>query len=98
MKRLLGLTLAATAGLSITIAIAAEPERIRGTVSAISADEVTVSTPTGAISMQAGAGTKYLTVVHSDLNHIATEAISASRPRMWVTSWWRSTCLSSRRR
>jgi hypothetical protein len=72
MKRLLGLTLAATAGLSITIAIAAEPERIRGTVSAISADEVTVSTPTGAISMQAGAGTKYLTVVHSDLNHIAT--------------------------
>jgi hypothetical protein len=72
MNRLLGLTLAATTGLSITIAVAAEPERIRGTVSAISADEVTVSTPTGAISMQAGAGTKYLTVVHSDLDHIET--------------------------
>jgi hypothetical protein len=71
MKRLLGLTLVATAGLSIAIANAAEPERIRGTVSAISANEVTVSTATGDISMQAGAGTKYLTVVRSNLDHIA---------------------------
>jgi hypothetical protein len=72
MKRLLGLTLVATAGLSIAIANAAEPERIRGTVSAVSANGVTVSTATGDISMQAGAGTKYLTVAHSDLDHIAT--------------------------
>lgn len=70
MIRLLGLTFVATAGLSMTIATAAEPERIRGTVSTISADQLTVSTPTGAISMQAGAGTKYLTVIHTDLNHI----------------------------
>ena len=34
MKRLLGLTLVATAWISVATALAAEPERIRGTVSA----------------------------------------------------------------
>jgi hypothetical protein len=71
MKRLYGLTLVLTAGLSAVTAGAAEPERIRGTVTAISAAEVTVITATGKITMQAGPDTKYLTVVRSDLDHIA---------------------------
>jgi hypothetical protein len=71
MKRLYGLTIVFTTGLSIATAGAAEPERIRGTVTAVSPGEVTVSTPTGKIIMQAGSDTKYLTVVRSDLDHIA---------------------------
>jgi hypothetical protein len=71
MKRLFGLTLVFTAGLSVATAGAAEPVRIRGTVTAVSAGEVTVSTLTGKITMQAGGDTKYLTVFRSDLDHIA---------------------------
>jgi hypothetical protein len=71
MKRLAGLTLAFAAGLSIATAGAAQPERIRGTVTAISPSEVTVITATGKITLQAGPDTKYLTVVRSDLDHIA---------------------------
>jgi hypothetical protein len=71
MKRLSGLTLMFTAGLSVAAAGAAEPERIRGTVTAVSPSEVTVVTATGKITMQAGPDTKYLTVVRSDLDHIA---------------------------
>jgi hypothetical protein len=72
MMRLLGLSLVATAGLSIAAIAAPEHERLRGTVSAVSADEVTVRTATGEVSMSLN-GTKYLTIVHSDLNHIATD-------------------------
>jgi hypothetical protein len=71
MKRLYGLTIVFTAGLSVATAGAAEPERIRGTVTAVSPSEVTVITATGKITMQAGRDTKYLTVVRSDLDHIA---------------------------
>jgi hypothetical protein len=71
MKRLYGMTIVFTAGLSIATAGAVEPERIRGTVTAVSPSEVTVSTATGKIIMQAGPDTKYLTVVRSDLDHIA---------------------------
>jgi hypothetical protein len=71
MKRLFRLTVAFTAGLWIATAGAAEPERIRGTVTAVSPSEVTVITATGKITMQAGPDTKYLTVVRSDLDHIA---------------------------
>jgi hypothetical protein len=61
-----------TAGLSVAAAGAAGPARIRGTVSAISPSEVTVITPTGRmVTMEAGPDTKYLTVVRSDLDHIA---------------------------
>ena len=76
MKRFLGATLVFTAGvftagLSVATAGAAEPARIRGTVTAVSPSEVTVITATGRITLQAGPDTKYLTVVRSDLDHIA---------------------------
>ena len=71
MKRLYGLTIVFTAGISIATAGAAEPERIRGTVTAVSPSELTVITATGKITMQTGSDTKYLTVVRSDLDHIA---------------------------
>ncbi len=71
MKRLSGLTLMLATGLSVATAGAAEPERIRGTVTAVSAGEVTVITATGKITMLASSDTKYVTVVRSDLDHIA---------------------------
>jgi hypothetical protein len=71
MKRLCGLTIMFTAALSVAAAVAAEPERIRGTVTAVSPSEITVIAATGKITMQAGPDTKYLTVVRSDLDHIA---------------------------
>jgi hypothetical protein len=71
MNRLFGLSLVLTAGLSVATAGAAQPERIRGTVTAVSPSEVTVITATGKITLQAGPDTKYLTVVPSDLDHIA---------------------------
>jgi hypothetical protein len=74
MMRLLRLSLVATAGLSIAAIAAPEHERLRGTVSAVSANEVTVRTATGEVSMSVGGDTKYLTVVRSDLNHIATDS------------------------
>jgi hypothetical protein len=70
MKRLLRVTLALTAGLSVATAGAAEPERIRGTVTTVSSSEVTVMTATGKITMEVGPDTKYLYVVRSDLDHI----------------------------
>jgi hypothetical protein len=72
MKQLLGLTLAATAGLSVVAVAATEPERVRGTVSAVSANELTVNTATGGVSMMLGGDTKYVKVVRSDLDHIDT--------------------------
>jgi hypothetical protein len=42
-------------------------------VSAVSANEITVHTATGEVSMSLG-GTKYLTIARSDLNHIATDS------------------------
>jgi hypothetical protein len=77
MMRLLRLSLMATAGLSIAAvaAIAApEPERLRGTVTSISANELTVRTATGEVAMSLGSDTKYLTAARSDLNHIATDS------------------------
>jgi hypothetical protein len=71
MMRLLSLSLVATAGLSIAAVAAPEHERLRGTVSAVSANEATVHTATGDVSMSLD-GTKYLTIARSDLNHIAT--------------------------
>ena len=72
MKRLLGLALVATVWISAGTALAAAPERIRGTVSAVSADMVTVQTATGgSVSISLSPDTKYLTIVHSDLNDIS---------------------------
>lgn len=72
MKRLLGLTLVVAAGFSVATAIAAEPERIRGTLSAVSADQVTVHTATGDISLSLGSDTAYLKAIRSNLNEIST--------------------------
>jgi hypothetical protein len=77
MMRFLRLSLLATAGLSIAAvaAVAApEHERLRGTVSAVSANELTVRTATGEVSMSLGADTKYLTAARSNLNHIAADS------------------------
>jgi hypothetical protein len=77
MMRILRLPFVALAGLSITAiaAIAApEHERLRGTVSAISADGLTLHTPTGDVSISLGGDTKYLMAARSDLNHIATDS------------------------
>lgn len=73
MKRFLGLTLALTAAASIGTAAAAEQERVRGTVAAVSANMLTVHTAAGSdVSIALGADTKYLTESRSDLNHIPT--------------------------
>jgi glutamine phosphoribosylpyrophosphate amidotransferase len=77
MMRLLRPSLVATAGLSIAAiaAIAApEHERLRGTVSAVSANELTVRTATGEVSMSLAGDTKYLTAARSNLNHIAADS------------------------
>jgi hypothetical protein len=72
MTRLLGLTLAATLGLSLTTAAAAAPLRIRGTVVAISSSAVTVHTANGNVSASLKGDTAFVTVVPSDLNHVET--------------------------
>jgi len=69
----IGLTLLATVGLSGAAFAAAEHERVRGAVSAISADALAVRTTTGDnVSLTLGGDTKYLKVVRSDLDHVAT--------------------------
>jgi glutamine phosphoribosylpyrophosphate amidotransferase len=74
MTRLLKLSLVAAAGLSVAAIAAPEHERLRGTVSAVSANELTVHTATGDVSMSLGGDTKYLTVARSDLDHITTDS------------------------
>jgi hypothetical protein len=74
MMRLLGLSLVATAGLSIAASAAPQPERLRGIVSAVSANEVTVHTATGDVSMSVSGDTKYLTTVHTDLKSITADS------------------------
>jgi len=71
MKQLLGLTLAATAGLSLATAAAATPVRVRGAVVAISANAVTVRTANGDVSAALKSDTAFVTVVPSNLSHVA---------------------------
>jgi hypothetical protein len=71
MKRLVGMTLALTAGLSVATAHAAEPQRIRGSVVAVSGGVLTVHPATGGdVSIVLAGDTAYLTEARSDLNHI----------------------------
>jgi hypothetical protein len=71
MKRFLGLTLAATIALSAAAIAAPERQRIRGTVSASSANALTVHTPAGDdVSMAITGDTKYSKVVGSSLDKI----------------------------
>ena len=74
MKQLLGLTLAATAGLSLATAAAATPVRVRGAVVAISANAVTVRTANGDVSAALKSDTAFVTVVPSNLSHVAPGA------------------------
>jgi hypothetical protein len=72
--RLLGLSLVTVAGLSIAANAAPEHQRLRGIVTAVSANEATVHTATGDVSMSLIGDTKYLTIAHSDLNHITADS------------------------
>jgi hypothetical protein len=72
MKRILGLTLAATAGLLLATAAEATPVRIRGTVAAITADTLTVHTANGDVSASLKGDTAFVSVVPSDLDHVGT--------------------------
>src|SRR5882762_5199369 len=71
MKRLLGLTLAATAGLALATAATAAPVRVRGTVGAITPSTLTVHTAAGDVAVALPPGAAFVTVVPSDLGHVA---------------------------
>ena len=69
MKRLLGLAIAAGTALSVT-AMAATPERVRGTVTAVTADSVTVQTAGKDVTVGLTPATHYLKVVKSSLTNV----------------------------
>ena len=70
MKRLLGLTLAATAGLALATTATAAPLRIRGTIIATSSDSLTVHTANGDVTASLNASTGFVSVVPSNLNNV----------------------------
>ena len=75
MKRLLGLTIAAAAALSVSAFAAPEHERVRGTVTSITSDTLTVHTTTGEdVPVMLGSGTKYLLVDKASLNNIEKDS------------------------
>jgi hypothetical protein len=75
IKRLLGLTLATTAMLSVSATAAPERERIRGTVSSVSADTLAVHTTSGEdVSITLGSATKYLQVEKASLGDIEKDS------------------------
>lgn len=69
MKRLLGLTLAITTACSAA-ALAATPERVRGTVTAVTANSVTVRTADKDVTIGLTSNTHYLKVVKSSLTNV----------------------------
>jgi hypothetical protein len=70
MKSLLGLTLAAAAGVSIATPTGAVPVRVRGTVAAITSSTLTVRTAQGNVPVSFKGNTAFVSVVPSDLNHV----------------------------
>ena len=75
MNRILGLTLAATTALSVSAFAAPARERVRGTVSEIGGDSLTVHTAAGTdVAMTLGSSTKYVQVVKSSLNNIEKDS------------------------
>jgi hypothetical protein len=70
MKRLLGLTVAVTAGLALATAASAEPLRIRGTIVATSPDSLTVRTANGDVTASLNASTGFVSVVPGNLNNV----------------------------
>ena len=73
MKRLFGVTLAVTTALSAA-ALASTPERVRGTVTAVTADSVTVLTNGKDETIGLTPNTHYLKVVKSSLNKVDKES------------------------
>lgn len=69
MKRLFGLTIAASTALSAAT-MAATPERVRGTVAAVTADSVTVHTGDKDVEVGLTPNTHYLKVVKSSLDAV----------------------------
>jgi hypothetical protein len=75
MKRLLGLTLAASAALSVAAVAAPEHDRIRGTVSSINGNSLTVATSSGTdVPVTLDSSTKYLRVEKSSLGNIEKDS------------------------
>lgn len=75
MKRLLGLTIAAAAALSVSAFAAPEHERLRGTVTSITGDTLTVHTTTGEdVPVMLSSSTKYLLVEKASLNNIEKDS------------------------
>jgi hypothetical protein len=71
MRRLLGLTIMATTALSVAAFAAPEHERVRGTVTSVTSDTLTVHTTTGEdLPIMLGSSTKYLKVEKSSLDHV----------------------------
>jgi len=70
MKRLLGMTLAATACLALAATAVAAPLRIRGTIVATSSDSLTVHTATGDVTASLNSSTGFVSVVPSNLNTV----------------------------
>ena len=71
MVRILGLTLVATTALS-TVTLAAAPERLRGTVTAVSSDSVSLHTNDGKdVSVALRDNTRFGKVVKASLNDVA---------------------------
>jgi len=71
MKGLLGLSFAATTALSVAAFAAPEHVRVRGTVTSVTSDTLTVHTTTGEdVPVTLGSETKYLEVKKSSLENI----------------------------
>jgi hypothetical protein len=71
MKGLLGLSFAATTALSVAAFAAPEHVRVRGTVTSVTSDTLTVHTTTGEdVPVALGSDTKYLEVKKSSLENI----------------------------
>lgn len=73
MMRRLGLSLAAAVAVSSAAVATPQPERLRGIVSAVSANALTVHTAAGDVVLSLS-GTHYLTTTKADLNTIATDS------------------------
>jgi hypothetical protein len=69
MRRLLGLAIAASTALSAA-AMGATPKRVRGTVTAVTADSITVHTADKDLAVGLTSNTRYLKVVKSSLNDV----------------------------
>jgi hypothetical protein len=70
MKRLLGLTLTATAGLLLATTATAAPLRTRGTIVAASTDSLTVHTANGDVTASLNPSTGFVSVVPGSLDHV----------------------------